>query len=122
MDHIKPVERHTKHIKDEWGSFVKDKNGKYKVKNLIRYPENDTFENLTPACPSCNIQKNSYSLEHFRENIENYIRSLNRDSVQYKVAKRYGLVQETGFKVIFFFEKVKQDKIELERLEKRYEI
>jgi len=122
VDHIKPVERYTKRVKDEHGDFVRDKKGNYKVENLIRYPENNTFENLTPACRSCNIQKNSYSLEHFRENIENYVRSLNRDSVQYKVAKRYGLVQETGFKVVFFFEKTEQAKIDLERLEKCYEI
>ena len=113
VDHIKPIVRDSKWDKDK---------GRYVATGKVQNPENDTFENLNPACPSCNIQKNSYTLEHFRENIENYIRSLNRDSVQYKVAKRYGLIQETKLRVVFFFEKVEQDKKDLERLERIYEI
>ena len=68
-------------------------------------PENENFENLNPACPSCNIQKNSYSLEQFRENIKEFVGSLNKYSTQYKFAKKYGLIEETEIEVKFYFEK-----------------
>ena len=46
------------------------------------------------------------SLEDFRNLIKGFIISLNRDSTQYKIAKRYGLVLEvTEPEVIFYFEK-----------------
>ncbi len=70
----------------------------------IENPENDTMDNLNPSCPSCNRLKNSFSIEEFRNNIQNYVNSLNKYSVQYKVAKKYGLVEETNKKVTFRFE------------------
>jgi len=63
------------------------------------------LENLNPACPSCNIQKKSYSLEQFRENIKKFVGSLNKYSTQYKFAKKYGLIEETEIEVKFYFEK-----------------
>lgn len=70
-------------------------------------PQNDTIENKMPACPSCNINKRSMSIEQFREFIGHLMVSLNRDSTQYKIAKRYGLIEETGEKVKFYFETLK---------------
>ncbi len=68
-------------------------------------PENDTIENLVPSCPSCNQAKDVYTIEKFRELIQNFINSLNQRSTQYKFAKRYHLIQETNNKVEFYFEK-----------------
>ena len=44
------------------------------------------------------------SLEEFRDLISGFIRSLNRDSTQYKVARRYGLIVEAVQPVVFYFE------------------
>lgn len=44
------------------------------------------------------------AIEGFRNLIHGFVNSLNRDSVQYKVAKRYGLIRETGIEVKFYFE------------------
>ena len=44
------------------------------------------------------------NLEEFRMFIARFVRSLNKTNVQYKVAKRYGLIEETGNPVIFYFE------------------
>ncbi len=71
-------------------------------------PENLNEKNQMPSCPSCNINKHSMSLEGFRHLIENFIVSLNRDSTQYKIAKRYGLITENIKPVIFYFELIKQ--------------
>lgn len=68
-------------------------------------PENDNFENMMPACPSCNIDKSSMSLETWRKVIANKINVLNRDVNVFKFAKRFGLVAETNASVTFYFEK-----------------
>lgn len=44
------------------------------------------------------------SIEDFRKLVSGFITSLNRDSVQYRIAKRYGLLQETEKPVVFYFE------------------
>ena|SRR5690625_4719644 len=68
-------------------------------------PENDTFANSVPACPSCNIMKSSMDIEKFRWLIGNFVTRLNRDISIYRHAKRYGLVKETGKEVKFWYEK-----------------
>lgn len=68
------------------------------------HPENFNLDNQMPACASCNINKHSMSIEEFRHLISNFIVSLNRDSTQYKIAKRYGLVREAIKEVVFYFE------------------
>jgi len=72
-------------------------------------PENDNIENKIPSCPSCNINKHSLSVDQFRSLISGFIKSLNRDSVQYKVSKRYGLIQEIDRDVEFYFEKFQNE-------------
>lgn len=89
VDHIEPAVRGLK-------------TGKYPKEKL------DREENLNPSCPSCNLMKHSFTLEQFRENIEKYIDSLNRYNNQYSFAKKYGLVKETGKKVKFYFETLKE--------------
>ena len=68
------------------------------------HPERLHIDNQNPSCASCNINKHSDSLETFRRRISGFIVSLNRDSVQYKVAKRYGLIKEKIKPIVFYFE------------------
>jgi len=70
----------------------------------VMNPQNESVENLNPSCASCNIQKNSYTLEQFRNNIKQFVESLNKYNTQYKFAKRYGLVSENPIEVKFYFE------------------
>ncbi len=44
------------------------------------------------------------NLEDFRKLVGGFLKSLNRDSTQYKIAKRYGFVVEVEKPVIFYFE------------------
>lgn len=94
VDHFKPVVRDFVLVKDK--GFVQ--NGK------MLNPENDNFDNKVPSCPSCNILKSSGTIEEFRRLVSNFTTSLNRDSTQYKAAKRYGLIKEIDKKVTFYFE------------------
>ena len=85
VDHLKPIRRHTR-------------------KEGCRYPKRDCAENCMPACASCNINKHSMSIEEFRKLVGGFVKSLNRDSTQYKIAKRYGFVVEVEKPVVFYFE------------------
>ncbi len=86
-DHVKPIRRSIK------------KNGK------CRYPNRDSIENCMPACASCNINKHQMSIEEFRNLISGFMKHLNERNTQYKMAKRYGLVEEIDKEVRFYFEK-----------------
>ncbi|WP_214797695.1 HNH endonuclease signature motif containing protein [Exiguobacterium sp. s5] len=68
------------------------------------FPERDTEENKVPACASCNNMKGSYDLEVFRNIVKEFITTLNKYSTQYKIAKRYGLIEEKPREVVFWFE------------------
>ena len=94
-DHIKPIRRKFKYDR-----------GKARLVHTgeCRHPARETIENCHPACRSCNINKHSMTIEEFRGLLTGFIKSLNRDSTQYKVAKRYGLIQEIEKPVVFFFE------------------
>jgi len=67
-------------------------------------PENDNEDNKVPSCPQCNGMKSSMDIEGIRSTIEQFVESLNKYSTQYKFAKKYGLVKETGYMVSFWFE------------------
>lgn len=95
VDHIEPLMRNYTYNKDR---------GRYEANGTCRNPENEVIENYNPSCRSCNIQKNSFTLEQFRNNIEQFINSLNKYSTQYKFAKRYGLISENSIDVKFYFE------------------
>ena len=99
IDEIEPVRRN--HIYDRVKKkFVINKD------NPMQHPERLTIENQNPSCPSCNINKHSLSLEEFRLLIKGFTKHLNEKSTQYKIAKRYGLVQENEIDVVFYFEKI----------------
>lgn len=91
IDHIEPIVRNF---------------GSAKHRGYCERPENEKVENYNPSCASCNINKHSMTVEQFRESIKKYVNSLNLYSTQYKIAKRYGLIQETEIEVQFYYETV----------------
>ena len=68
------------------------------------HPERFNIDNQNPACASCNINKHSGSLEDFRNMVKGFLKHLNEISTQYKIAKRFNLIEETGNEVKFYFE------------------
>lgn len=110
VDEIEPVRRGFEYIKDAKGNSIWE-NGKWLTKKNMRHPERLNIENQNPSCASCNINKHSESLEQFRKNIAAYMKHLNEVSIQYKIAKRYGLIQETGIGVEFYFETLNEESV-----------
>jgi hypothetical protein len=58
-----------------------------------------------PACPPCNIDKHSMSLEGWRTKLQDATGVLARNNPTYRHAIRFGLVQETGAAITFYFER-----------------
>lgn len=67
----------------------------------------DTLDNMLPACRSCNHYKSTSTLEDFRKHVENMPNVLMRDSVTYKNAVRFGLVEPKPHPVTFYFESMR---------------
>lgn len=66
----------------------------------------DTLGNMLPACRSCNHYKNSMPLWVFRQSVERWPDVLARDSVTYRNAVRFGVVEPKKHAVEFYFEKI----------------
>lgn len=89
-DHIEPL------VRNDW----------LKVPKGPDYPHRDTLENMNPACPPCNIDKHSLSLENWRDMIQRSNEVLQRDVSTFRRAVRYGLVQLNSSPVTFYFERL----------------
>ena len=61
--------------------------------------------NLLPACRSCNNYKHALTLDKFRAALERMPDVLERDSVTYRNAVRFGLVTPTPHPIVFYFER-----------------
>lgn len=63
-------------------------------------------DNYNPCCRLCNCSKGTKTLERWRESISEKLEELNEGIVShYRIAKRFGLIVETGNPVVFYFEK-----------------
>ena len=124
VDEVEPVVRNMKFLREGYYHKLTKKlkmthevavgnpNYEYKKSRWVadgcKHPERFTLSNQNPACASCNINKHSLSLEEFRRLVGGFMKHLNERSTQYKIAKRYGLVEETREEVKFYFEKVQE--------------
>jgi hypothetical protein len=62
------------------------------------------IDNLMPACFSCNNYKSSYDLEGFRRELGEQIGRARRQSVNFRLAERFGLIQIIEKPIVFYFE------------------
>lgn len=74
------------------------------VRIECHHPERDHMDNWLPACASCNINKGGSDVETFRMTLTRGVASLEKQHAQYRMAKRFGLIKETGIEVKFYFE------------------
>jgi len=90
-----------------------DLKGKFQVDHLEpqkpwkKHPEGFDVNhpnNLFASCQSCNNYKSSYPLELWRKMLTELVTVQLQRSSQYKIALRFGLVQEKSIEVKFYFE------------------
>lgn len=74
------------------------------VASVYFYNGQDTIDNLMPACRMCNFYKSTFTIEQFRERIETLYERLHALFI-YRLAIKYGLIQENKRKVLFYFER-----------------
>lgn len=100
-DHIEAVERKLERVPDV---------SVYRLRSTGEFhkPHLDTLENMNPACPPCNLDKHSQSLDSWRDNIRRSLEMLERDSGTYRRAVRYGLLTLQPKPIVFFFETLKE--------------
>lgn len=65
----------------------------------------DEARNMFPACPACNNFKYTMSVETFRSELKLQVERAIQYSVNYRMAKKHGLVVETCKSVVFYYEK-----------------
>lgn len=94
VDHVVPVYR---------GWDDKTVNG-YNIKR-----GSEAEENLYPSCARCNRWKSTWNLEDFRREISLQIDRLNKYHNNYRMAKDFGLINETNLPVVFYFEKYRNE-------------
>ena len=71
----------------------------------LRVGGTDTLDNMICACRSCNHYKSTYTLEVFEKQLQEIPNRLIRDSVIFRIALRYGLIEIKDKKVEFYFKK-----------------
>ena len=78
-----------------------------KVEHIVdlRVGGTDTLDNMICACRSCNHYKSTYTLEVFEKQLQEIPNRLIRDSVIFRIALRYGLIEIKDKKVEFYFKK-----------------
>lgn len=96
-DHVEPI------VRNDWfkrAGFTKE------LHRPPDHPERDTLANMNPACPPCNIDKHSLTLEGWRELMQRSNEVLMRDVSTFRRAVRYGLVTLNAEPIVFYFEKL----------------
>jgi len=89
VDHIVPIYRDSPDFELE----------KY---NITR--GTDDISNFNPACKSCNSSKSTYSIKEFRKQLMKRLDNQRRDSSQFRMLERYGIIEQVKSNVKFYFE------------------
>jgi len=65
----------------------------------------DTPDNMMPSCRICNSLKAVYTIDEFRAEIEAQVARARSRSSNFRVAEKYGQIQDVSFPVVFWFER-----------------
>ena len=79
------------------------------IQSVYWYNGANDIENYNPACRMCNFYKSTMSVEDFREQLGKILSRLEKTFI-YRVAKRYGVIQEVEKPIVFYFEKERSEK------------
>lgn len=68
----------------------------------------ENINNYMPSCRQCNFYKSTFTLEYFRERLSTILINNLRKQFNYKLALKYGLIQENIKPIKFYFEKIEE--------------
>ena len=68
----------------------------------------NNIDNLMPSCRACNYYKDTYSIETFRKNLSTLMERVRKQYI-FRLAEKYGMVQEMNWDGKFYFEKVNDE-------------
>jgi hypothetical protein len=80
-----------------------------KQSEVSRIKGKDHLDNYNPSCRSCNASKSTFTLEDWRRELSFKVYRIQRESSQYRIAVRFGLIEEINKPVVFFFETFNKD-------------
>lgn len=96
--------------KDMQVDHVKSVYANTDFKQTMTEEEMYSEENLLPACRQCNFYKSTMTLEDFRKRIRITMMDNLRKDFGYRLALRYGLIEENPRDIIvFYFETLNRD-------------
>lgn len=87
VDHIKSKYLHTDYVKD------------------MTIDELNSIDNLMPSCRMCNFYKSQGDIEYLRNRIQDSLVRNLRKPFDYRMALKYGLIEEHIQPIQFYFEK-----------------
>lgn len=64
------------------------------------------IQNLNPSCRRCNNFKGGMTIEELRVELGRQVERARRDSVNFRMAEKYGLIQAKERPIVFYFEKL----------------
>ncbi|MGL5955424.1 MAG: HNH endonuclease [Brevinema sp.] len=64
----------------------------------------NNLDNLIASCPPCNLYKAQDDVEGFRKSIRDILQRQNNSNRQYRIGKKFGLIEEIDKPIIFYFE------------------
>lgn len=96
--------------KDMQVDHVKSIYSNMDYKQTMTEQEMYSIENLLPACRQCNFYKSVFTLEVFRERLQTTMIKNLRKNFGYRLAVKYGLVEEKMKPITFYFEKLRGEK------------
>ena len=68
----------------------------------------NNIDNLMTSCRSCNYYKDTCSIETFRKNLSTLMERVRKQYI-FRLAEKYGMVQEMNWDGKFYFEKVNDE-------------
>lgn len=90
--------------KDMQVDHVKSVYANTDFKQTMTEEEMYSEENLLPACRQCNFYKSTMTLEDFRERIRITMMDNLQKNFGYRLALKYGLIEENPKDIVFYFE------------------
>ena len=86
-------------IFNDCGAFYAD----FEIEDVYESDENNDIDNLMPTCRMCNFYKRTFTVDEFRKNLETLHERLRKPFI-YRLALKYGLIEEHKKNVVFYFE------------------